>query len=86
MSVFAMESQYMKTTMIHLADKSDFILSDHETRCKSLQQIQLSLQSLRIVIFPALSLPCRKFQSVVNTNPTKRLALCFASCWCASPP
>ena len=34
MSVFAMESQYMKTIMIHLADKSDFILSDHETRCK----------------------------------------------------
>ena len=25
MSVFAMESQYMKTIMIHLADKSDFI-------------------------------------------------------------
>ena len=37
MSVFAMESQYMKTIMIHLADKSDFILSDEETRCKSLQ-------------------------------------------------
>ena len=37
MSVFAMESQYMKTIMIHLADKSDFILSDHKTRCKSLQ-------------------------------------------------
>ena len=32
MSVFAMESQYMKTIMIHLADKSDFIPSDHETR------------------------------------------------------
>ena len=30
MSVFAMKSQYMKTIMIHLADKSDFILSDHE--------------------------------------------------------
>ena len=37
MSVFAMESQYMKTIMIHLADESDFILSDHETRCRSLQ-------------------------------------------------
>ena len=37
MSVFAMESQYIKTIMIHLADKSDFILSDHETRRKSLQ-------------------------------------------------
>ena len=37
MSVFAMESQYIKTIMIHLADKYDFILSDHETRCKSLQ-------------------------------------------------
>ena len=30
MSVFAMESQFMKTTMIHLIDKSDFILSDHK--------------------------------------------------------
>ena len=37
MSVFATESQYMKTIMIHLADKSEFILSDHETRSKSLQ-------------------------------------------------
>ena len=37
MSVFAIESQYIKAIMIHLADKSDFILSDHETRCKSLQ-------------------------------------------------
>ena len=37
MSAFAMESQYMKAITIHLADKSDFILSDHETRCKSLQ-------------------------------------------------
>ena len=36
MFVFAMESQYMKTVMIRLADKSDFIQSDHETRCKSL--------------------------------------------------
>ena len=37
MSVFATESQYMETIMIHLADKSDFILSDHKTRCKSLK-------------------------------------------------
>ena len=37
MSVFAMESEYMKTILIHLADKSDLILSDHETLCKSLQ-------------------------------------------------
>ena len=61
MSVFAMESQYMKTIMIHLADKSDFIPSDHETRCKSLQAQLDLLQSLRTVIFPALSLPSRKF-------------------------
>ena len=37
MSVVAMESECMKTTMIHLVDKSDFILSDHKTRCKSLR-------------------------------------------------
>ena len=37
MSVVAMESQFMKTIMIHLVDKSDSILSDHKTRCRSLQ-------------------------------------------------
>ena len=37
MSVVAIESQCMKTIMIHPIDKSDFILSDHKTRCKSLQ-------------------------------------------------
>ena len=37
MSVVAMESQCMKTIMIHLVDKSDFLLSDNKTRCKSLQ-------------------------------------------------
>ena len=35
MLVVAMESQCMKTIKIHLVDKSDFILTDHETRCKS---------------------------------------------------
>ena len=37
MSVVAIESQCMKTIMIHFVDKSDFILSDHKTRCKALQ-------------------------------------------------
>ena len=37
MPVVTMESQYIKTIMIHLVDKSDFILSDHKTRCKFLQ-------------------------------------------------
>ena len=37
MYVFAMESQNIKTIMKDLTDKSDFVLSDHETRCKSLQ-------------------------------------------------
>ena len=37
MSVVAMESHCMNTVTIHLVDKSDFILSDHKTRCKSLQ-------------------------------------------------
>ena len=32
MSVVAMESQCMKTIMIHLVDKSDFMPSDHITR------------------------------------------------------
>ena len=37
MSVVVMESQYKKTIMVHLVDKSDFILSDDKIRCKSLQ-------------------------------------------------
>ena len=37
MSVAAMESYCMKTVMIHIVDKRDFKLSDHKTRCKSLQ-------------------------------------------------
>ena len=37
MSVVAMKSYCMKTVMIDLADKSDFVLSDHKRRCKSLQ-------------------------------------------------
>ena len=37
MSVVAMEFQSMKTIVIHLVDKSDFLLSDHKRRCKSLQ-------------------------------------------------
>ena len=36
MSVVAMESYCMKTVMIHFVDKSDSVLSDHKTRCKSL--------------------------------------------------
>ena len=69
MFVVAMESQCMKTIMIHLADKTiSYLLSDHKTRCKSLQQFQLSLQSPRTAIFPALSLPSGKFMSVVNIN------------------
>ena len=54
MSVSAMESQYIKTIMIQLVNRSDFILSDHETGCKSFQQIQLILRSLRTVTFPTL--------------------------------
>ena len=37
MSVVVMESQCMKTIMIHLVDKNDFILSNHKRRRKSLQ-------------------------------------------------
>ena len=32
MSVVAIESQCMTTVVKHLADKSNFILSDHKTR------------------------------------------------------
>ena len=54
MPVVAMEYQCIKTIMIHLVDKCDFILSDHKTRCKSLQSFSLSFRSLRTVIFAAL--------------------------------
>ena len=37
MSVVAMEFQCNKTIMKHLVGKSDLTLSDHKTRCKSLQ-------------------------------------------------
>ena len=37
MSVVAMESQCKETVMKHLVHKSNFILSDNKTRCKSLQ-------------------------------------------------
>ena len=37
MPVVAMEFQCIKTIMKHLVGKSDFMLSDHKTRCKSLQ-------------------------------------------------
>ena len=67
MSVVVMESQCMKTTMIHLVDKSDFILSDHKTRCKSLQLFQLILQSLRTVIFPALKEDFLSWQKLLAT-------------------
>ena len=52
MSAFAMESQYMKTIMIHLADKNDFILSGHETLAKSedcdFSCIKLALQKVSL--------------------------------------
>ena len=38
MSIVAMESQRMKIVMIHLEEKSDFILSDHKTHCKSFRE------------------------------------------------
>ena len=46
MSVVAMELQCMKTMMILLVDKSDFILSDHKTCCKSLHRVATNLENL----------------------------------------
>ena len=54
MSVSAMESQCMNTIMIHLVDKSDFLLFDNKTQCTFLQYFQMSLRNLRSAIFPAL--------------------------------
>ena len=86
MSVFAMESQYMKTIMIHLADKSDFILSDHETRCKSLHENPVELAKSDDCDFSCIKLALHKVSvTTVNTNPTKISAPYFAS-WCASRP
>ena len=79
----AMESRCMKTVRAHVVHKSDFMLSDHNTRCKSFQQFYLSSQSLRTVIFSALRLPSRIFKSTVNTSLAKKLAPYFAR-WCVS--
>ena len=46
MSVVAMELQCMKTMMIHLVDKSDFILFDHKTCYKSLHRVATNLENL----------------------------------------
>ena len=51
MPVVDMESQCMKTVMIHIVEKSDFILSDHKTRCKSLiARITSSVQASFILL------------------------------------
>ena len=60
MFVFAMESQYMKTIMIHLADKSDFILSDHETRCKSFAVNPVELAKSEDCDFSCIKLALQK--------------------------
>ena len=71
MSVSAMEAQCVKTIIMHLVDKSDFILPDH---------VQNTLQIFTLIpVELAKSEDCIKFQSVVNTNLAKRLARYFAS-------
>ena len=78
MYIVAMESQCIKTIRTHLVDKIDFILSDHDTGCKSFLQFYLSSERPWTVISPALSLPSRKFQSIGNKNLAKRLKPYFA--------
>ena len=67
-----------ETILIHLIDKSDFILL-------ITKHVPNLCSNLRTVIFPALSLPSRKFQPVINANPTKRLAPYFAICCTTCP-
>ena len=83
MSIVAMKSQCMKTIIIHLIDKSDFILSDHKTLCKSFIVILVELANSVDCNFSCTKLALQKIQSVVNTNQAKRLAPYFAR-WCAA--
>ena len=43
MSIVTMESQCMKTIMIHFVDKSDFILSDHRITLQIIPVIPVEL-------------------------------------------
>ena len=83
MSVVAMESQCMKTIMIHLVGKSDFMPSDHKTHCKSLQQFQLNLAKSENCDFSCIKLALQKVWVNHKYNLAKTLAPYFVS-WCAS--
>ena len=73
MSIVAMESQCIKTVMIHLIHKKLFHIILSQKTLQMFPIIVAALQSLWTVIFPALSLPSRKFQSVINKNFAKKL-------------
>ena len=60
MSIFAMKSQCMKTIMAHLVDKSDFILSDHKTRCKFFAVIPVELAKSEDCDFSCIKLAIHK--------------------------
>ena len=60
MPVVAMESQCMKTIMIHLADESDFILSDHKTRLQVFTVITVELAKSEDCDFSCVKLALKK--------------------------
>ena len=83
MSVLDKESQRMKAIRKHLVDKSNcyLIAKDDANVSNNFTEAYLVC---RLPIFPAISLLSRKFQSIVNTNPVKKLTPYFAR-WCAIP-
>ena len=63
-----MESQYIKTIMMHLADKSDFMLSDHETRAVNPVELVKSVKSVQSALSD-LKRPPERLQSQCNYRP-----------------
>ena len=61
------------------------IWSQNTLQIFAVTPVELADCYFQTVIFPALSLRCRKYQSVVNINLAKKLSPYFAI-QCASPP
>ena len=84
MSVLALESECMKSIAIHLVDKSDFIPSDHKTRCKFCSN-PVELAKSEDCDFSCIKFALQKVSVNRKYKLAERLTPYFAS-WCASPP
>ena len=80
-----MESQCIKTIMIHPVDKSDFILSDHKARCKMFAVIPVELAKSEDCDFSCIKFALRKVSISRKYKSSQEISAYFAS-WCASQP